>query len=70
MSTLFFCVVTPCGLAGTYQRFGEIYVSTFRDEMLVSTYKSTRRYNPEDLTEIVGVSNPPKARTWNNNNRL
>jgi hypothetical protein len=54
---LFFWVVTPCGLLGTYKHFTENILSPsstpkieteYFSETLVSTYKSTRRYNPED----------------------
>jgi hypothetical protein len=51
---LVFWVVTPCGLAGIYQYFRETYSSAPKMktacffEMLVSTYKPTLRYNPED----------------------
>jgi hypothetical protein len=51
MSLLVFWVVTPCGLAGRYQRFEGSYSLKMEtmcsSETLVST-ESTRRYNPED----------------------
>jgi hypothetical protein len=45
---LVFWVVTPCGLVGRYQRFGETYCLLLQGLTFVSTCKSTRRYNPED----------------------
>jgi hypothetical protein len=48
VSSLAFWVVTPCGLVGRYQRFGGTYCRHHQDEVLVSTCKSTWRYNSED----------------------
>jgi hypothetical protein len=54
MSMRVFRVVTQCGLVCTYQRFEEHTASiswaeaVCSSETLVSTYKSTRRYSPED----------------------
>jgi hypothetical protein len=47
---LVFCVVVLCVLVGRYERFEEIFCLHLEgfSETLVSTYKSTRRYNPED----------------------
>jgi hypothetical protein len=57
MSMLVFWVVTPCGLVRRYQRFGETYClqllymeTVCFSETLVSAYKSTWSYNPEDQT--------------------
>jgi hypothetical protein len=48
-----FWVVTPCELVGGYQRFGATYCLLKMEEVccsetLVPTYKSPRRYDPED----------------------
>jgi hypothetical protein len=61
VSMFVFWDVSPCGPVGRYQRFGatNCLASMFRaedlkteavffSETLVSTYKSTRRYNPKD----------------------
>jgi hypothetical protein len=61
MSMLFFWVVTLCGLVGRYQRFGGTYVyflglkmkAVCSSEILVFTYKSTQRYNPENQHQYV-----------------
>jgi hypothetical protein len=48
---LIFGVVTPCGLVRTNvseEHTASIFKAVCFSEMLVSTYKSTRRYNPED----------------------
>jgi hypothetical protein len=45
MSVLFFWVVTPCGIAGTYQRkiLALKMEAVCSSETMVSTYKSIRR---------------------------
>jgi hypothetical protein len=57
MFMVVFCVVTPCGLVDEYERFrrnilprssGLKMGTVCFSETLVSTYKSTRRYSPED----------------------
>jgi hypothetical protein len=50
MSMLVFWVVVACGLVGKCQQcFGEAYCLHFQGSaLLVSTYKSTWHYNPED----------------------
>jgi hypothetical protein len=58
MSRLVFWVVIPCGLVGRYKLFGGTYHLHFQtdlkmevvcsSETLISTYKSTQHYNPED----------------------
>jgi hypothetical protein len=41
--------VTPCGLVGRYQRFGGTHCLQLQaSETLISTYKSSWHYNPED----------------------
>jgi hypothetical protein len=48
---LVFWAVTPCGFVGRYYRFGEAVLkmgTVCLTETLAATYKSTRRYNPED----------------------
>jgi hypothetical protein len=54
MTVMFFRVVTPCGLFGRSERFGEtspysgLKIETVRfSEALVFTYEYTRRHNPE-----------------------
>jgi hypothetical protein len=44
----FFWAVTLLRLIGRYQRFGETYCLHLQLETLVSTYKFTRRHNPEE----------------------
>jgi hypothetical protein len=49
MSMLVFWVVTPFELVGRYQRFrGPEDGAVCSSETLISAYKFTRRYNPED----------------------
>jgi hypothetical protein len=55
LSILFFWVVTPCGLVGRYQRFGETYclrpqgwIGGCFSETLVSSHESTLCHNPEE----------------------
>jgi hypothetical protein len=55
MLILVFRVLMPCGLVGRYQRFSKTLIfSGLKMEIvcfckiLVSTYKSTQHYNPED----------------------
>jgi hypothetical protein len=52
MTTLFFWVVTPCGLVGGYQRQPEasalMMEAVYFIEKFVSTYEPTRCHNPEE----------------------
>jgi hypothetical protein len=52
ISIMVFWVVTPCGLAGTYHRFGGTYCPEDGCSMFVQSlifnYKSARRHNPKD----------------------
>jgi hypothetical protein len=52
VSMFVFWVVTPCGRVGRYRRFGGTYClkmeTVCSSQTLVSTFKSTRRHNPED----------------------
>jgi hypothetical protein len=51
MLILVFSVVMLCGLEGRYQHFGGTYCLHLQpsfSKMLVSTFKSTWHYNPED----------------------
>jgi hypothetical protein len=52
MFMLVFWAAIPCGLVGRYQQFGQTSALNMEtvcfSELLVSTYKSTWHYNPEE----------------------
>jgi hypothetical protein len=74
--TVLFWVITLCRLVGRYYRCREtqppssaLKMETVRfSETLVSTYESTRRYNPEQHRHASELSEPDKYYNSNNNN--
>lgn len=52
MSMIVFWVLMPCGLTGTHSSVRKycLHLQVYASEMLVSPYKFTLRYNPEDQT--------------------
>jgi hypothetical protein len=53
MSMLVFWVVTPCGLVGRYQRFGERTASIFRSQ--VHRSENVKSYEESMFTNFRGV---------------
>jgi hypothetical protein len=60
-----FWVVTPCGLTGGYQRFeGPYRFHLHLEETLVTTYKTTLRYNPEDQHRYLHRRENLRCQNW------